>query len=138
MILDTNGELFPEGRYTLRLSDVPSAEEVGQYLGWRFTFEADTEDGPRTYSERFMVWLMAPLMRALNYPEVKPGKFDFDPPKALGRSVVATIKHVTIEKGASAGKTVARMTEIQPAGATSKVVRAAVAAQAPRESEIPF
>lgn len=137
MMLDTNGEMFPEGRYKFRVSDVPAAEEVGQYLGWRFNFEAETEDGSRTYSERFMVWLMAPLMRALGFPEVKPGKFDWEPTEAMGRTITATIKHVTIEKGASAGKTVARMTEMQPIEKMAKGVKAAMAAQAPAD-DIPF
>ena len=139
MMLDTNGELFPKGRYIFRVADVPAMEEVGQYTGWRWIFEVETDEGTRSYSERFMVWLLAPLVRALDFKEVTPGRFEFEPTDALGRSVVARIEHVTLDKGKSAGKTVARMMDIQPAGKMSSENRAAMTAQAPADAnDIPF
>jgi len=139
MMLDTNGEIFPQGCFTFRVSDVPTPEDVKGYSAWRWTFEAETSDGVRTYSERFMVWTLAPLLRALGFKELTPGKFDFEATEAMGRSVVAEIKHVTLDKGASAGKTVARMMDIQPMSKMSKENKAALAAQAPAgDEDIPF
>ncbi len=144
-ILDTNGEMFPEGKYTFRVADVPLQVDIKGYVAWHWSFDTDTDEGPRTYNERFMVWTLAPLARALGFKEVTPGRFSWEPPDALGRSVNATIKHVTLEKGASAGKTVARMTDIQPVGKLpdySKVAPA-MAAQAPGKAkavqdDVPF
>lgn len=144
MMLDTTGELFPEGTYTFSVSDVPTQEDVKGYEAWRWTFDTETEEGPRTYSERFMVWLLAPLVRALGFEEGPPGKFPkFEATEALDRSVVATIKHVTLEKGASAGKVVARMTAIKSVNQrTAAEIPAAMNAQAPAgkasSEDIPF
>lgn len=135
MMLDTNGEIFPEGKYMFRVTDVPQEVDVKGYVAWQWTFEAQTDDGPATYNERFMVWLLAPLVRALGYPETSPGKFDFEPVQALNRCVMATIKHVTLEKS---GKTVARMTDIQPVAGKSNGKQAAMAAQSPSADDIPF
>ncbi len=137
-ILDTNGEIFPEGKYTFCVADVPTQVDVKGYVAWQWSFDTETDDGPTTYNERFMVWLLAPLVRALGFAELVPGKFDFEPAAALGRSVTATIKHVTLEK---TGKTVARMTEIQPVSKMAAEHHAAMAAQAPvgtAVDDIPF
>lgn len=140
MILDTNGEIFPEGTYTFRVAAVPFETEVGKYLAWQWSFETPIDGALRVYNERFMVWLLAPLLRALGFKELTPGRFDFEATEALSRSVVATIKHQTLEKGASAGKTVARMVDIKPVGGKASANRAAVAAQAPaaKDDDIPF
>lgn len=139
MILDTNGELFPEGRYKFRVTEIPEEVEIKSYIAYQWAFDADTDEGPMPYRERFMVWLVAPLVRGLGFKEIAPGKFDYEATQALGRECMATIKHVTLEKGPSAGKTVARMTEIAPVavakgtakGTTRPEVRAAMSAQAP-------
>lgn len=140
MIMDTTGELFPEGKYTFRVAEIPSEDEVKGYQAWQWTFETDTDEGPRTYNERFMVWNLAPLMRALDFPEPKPGKFDWEPTEALGRSVEASIQHVTLDKGSSKGKVVARMTDIRIKSAKAALNKAAMQAQAPVASgdDIPF
>lgn len=127
MMLDTNGEIFPEGRYTLRVSEIPEEVDVKGYVAWQWVFEADTDEGPMPYRERFMVWLLAPLLRALKFPENAPGKFDFEPTQALNRTVTGAVKHVVLEKS---GKTVARFIPDNPVG-MSKAVRGALAAQAP-------
>ena len=103
-MLDTNGDIFPEGTYQFRVATVPEETDVKGYKGWQWSFEAETDEGIRTYNERFMVWLLAPLLRGLQFEELAPGKFDFEPTEALNRTFTATITHVTIEKGASAGK----------------------------------
>jgi len=127
MMLDTNGEIFPEGKYSFRVAEVPEEVDVKGYVAWQWVFEADTDEGPMPYRERFMVWLLAPLLRALKFKEIAPGKFDFEPTAALNREVTGTIKHVTLEKS---GKTVARLIPDAPVG-MSKENRAALAAQAP-------
>lgn len=137
MITDTNGDIFPEGTYQFRVIDIPTELDLKGYKAWQWAFEADTDEGPRAYSERFMVWLMAPLFRGLGFPEITPGKFKWEATDALDRTLQATVKHVTLDKGASAGKVVARMTDIQPVARVPKAHRAAMAAQSP-SSDIPF
>lgn len=139
MDLDTTNELFPEGTYRFRVTDVPEEGMTSnQYLFFRFTFWVDETQQP--YQERFMRWMMAPIVSALGFEEYKPGKFHFEPTECVGREVVATICHEKIEKGASAGKVVARMKDIKPAGASMPTpVRSAMAAQAPAGvDDIPF
>lgn len=136
MITDTNGNMLPQGKYTFRVSDVPTEVDVKGYKAWQWSFDVDTEDGAQPYQERFMVWLVAPLLRALGCKEIAPGKFDWEPTEVLGRSVVARIEHVTLDKGASAGKTVARMKDIEMIRGAK--TRAAMAAQAPADNDILF
>jgi len=141
MITDTNGGIFERGKYTFRVVDIPMEVDVKGYKAWQWSFEADTEDGPLPYQERFMVWLVGPLLRALGCKEITPGKFDWNPTDVFGRAVNAEIIHVTLDKGPSAGKTVARMKDIQPAtGKMAPEYRAAMQAQAPApaDTDIPF
>ena len=138
MDLDTNSDLFPEGTYRFRVADVPEEGETkGGYPFFKFTFACDETD--QVYQERFMRWMMAPICRALGFQEFKPGVFHFELTQCLDREVEATIRHEKIEKGPSAGQVVARMKEIKPGGSnTAPAPRAALAAQAPLDSEIPF
>lgn len=142
MMLDTNGNIFPEGTYRFRVAQVPEETDVKGYKSWQFSFETQTDEGLQLYNERFMLFLIAPLMRGLAFKEVVPGKFDFEPTAALGLSITARIVHVTLDKGASAGKTVARMTDIQPVTKQAMESKAALNAQAPIGSvaadDIPF
>jgi hypothetical protein len=142
MITDTNGSLFPEGNYQFRVAEIPYQLDVKGYTAWQWSFEAETEEGPRIYNERFMVWLLAPLLRSLGFDEVGPGKFNWEPTEAVNRVIPAAIKHVLLDKGTSAGKTVARMTLTAAVKPPSKTVaQAAISAQAPAgkdSDDIPF
>lgn len=139
MELNTNGDLFPAGTFRFKIIDVPEkgSTDTG-FAFYQFRFAAVVDDEERPYSERFMVWLMAPICRAIGFDETKPGVFDFDAPWCLGKEVTATIVHETIAKGASMGKVVARMKEVVPVMAPKH--RAAMAVQAPagKNEDIPF
>jgi hypothetical protein len=148
MILDTTGGLFPEGTFVFTIESIP---ETGQYPSGhkyvQFHFETEVEGEMRTYSERFVVWMIAPLMQALGFKEVKPGHYDFEPTACMGKEIRGTIVHEKMEKGKRIGETVARMKDIQPLGGTDPRA-AALAAQAPAspaaksaaksDDEIPF
>lgn len=140
MRLNTNGDIFPEGIYQFRVATIPEETSVKGYTAWQWSFEVDTDEGVLTYNERFMVWTLAPLLRGLAFKEIIPGEFDFEPTEALGRRFKATIAHVTLEKGASAGKVVARMKDITPELEARTMNRAAMTAQAPAGSvkDVPF
>lgn len=142
MITDTNGEMFPEGTYLFRVADIPVEVDIKGYRAWQWSFDVEGVEGLMTYNERFMVWLLAPLFRGLGFPEITPGKFKWEATEAMDRTLTATIKHVTLEKGNSAGKVVARMTDIRPSAlyAAPPAYRAAMAAQAPanKDEDIPF
>jgi len=113
MRLDTNGDLFPQGTFHFKVIDVPQKGETkGGYAYYAFKFAANVDGEEMPYTERFMVWLMAPLCRALGFPEEEPGVFDFDASWCLGKEIEATIVHEKIEKGPSKGNVVARMKEI--------------------------
>lgn len=133
MDLDTNNDLFPEGTYRFRVVDVPEEGQTnGGYLFFKFSFAAEVDGDDQPYQERFMRWMMGPICRGLGFEEYKPGKFHFEPTECLGREVMATICHEKIEKGASAGKVVARMQDIKPVNSEMpQAHRAAMNAQAP-------
>src|SRR6266446_10092072 len=79
MITDTNGDLFPEGTYRFRVSEPPFEVDVKGYQAWQWSFDVEMQEGLRDYNERFMVWLLAPLLRGLGFPEVTPGRFEWEP-----------------------------------------------------------
>jgi hypothetical protein len=138
--LNTNGDIMPAGTYRFRVAGVPEKGQTnGGYVYYQFQFATIVDGEQRPYSERFMIWLMAPICRALGFNEAEPGEFDFDAAWCLGKEVFATIAHEKIASGKSAGQVVARMRDIKPLenskGAANK---AAVQAQAPSDSDIPF
>ena len=141
MELDTNRDLFPEGKFRFRISEVPEegVTNNGNYPFFKFSFMAPVEGEEQPYQERFMRWTMGPLCRALGFKETRPGKFIFEPTECLGREVEATIAHEKIEKGASAGQVVARMKDIKPVGQQEMTPgQAALKAQAPSDDDVPF
>lgn len=139
--LNTNGDIFPQGSYRFRITAVPEKGQTpGGYIYYQFQFAAIVGGEQRPYSERFMVWLMAPICRALGFEEVAAGEFEFDAAWCLGKEIYASIVHEKIAKGPSAGQLVARMKDIQAVDSerpSAPGIKAATAAQAPDE-EIPF
>lgn len=140
--LNTNGDIFPTGEYRFKIVTVPEkGMTTSGYAYYQFQFITTVEGEERPYSERFMVWLMAPICRAMGFEEIVPGEFEWEPAWCLGKEVDATIVHEKIAKGPSAGQVVARMKAIA-SGARSNGNRAALAAQAPIETadgiDIPF
>ena len=110
MIVDTNARtLFDEGHYVLGVSDVPVEEEINGTTFWRFKFK--TSSG-QDYEEFCPIWLCGPLLKALDFPEVKPGRFDVEPTSALHRVIEADVVHETIEKGNKKGQVVSRLKNI--------------------------
>ena len=55
---------------------------------YEFTFSYD--DG-ETYKQRFMVWLVAPLLNALGYSPDKNGHYDWDTDEVVGKKIRAEI-----------------------------------------------
>jgi len=130
-IINTAGELLAQGRYIFRVAEVPEAGSTKDgYDFWQFRFEVSVDGQTVPYNERFMIFQIAPLLRALETPEPAPGKFDFEPTMALGKLVQATLVHEVLDRGPRKGEIVARMRDIHPAPSTAK-------APAPAD-EIPF
>jgi len=114
MIVDT-ANLFPEGEYVFTVSDVPAQEQRAGYVFWTFHFTTEIDEAPVEYGEAIPIWLSAPMFRALGFKEIRPGRFDVDPPAALGRRIKGRIVHETLESGKRAGSPVARLKDITPA-----------------------
>jgi hypothetical protein len=94
MIVDTAG-VFPETkRILLECSGVPEERNTRGTVFWDFSIK--TEEGAN-YNESVPIWLAAPIFRAMQFKELTPGKFDVDPPSALGRKVICDIVHETIK-----------------------------------------
>jgi hypothetical protein len=106
MIVDTAG-VAPEAKgIVLECSSVPEERTIRGTVFWDFSFTA--EDGT-AYNESVPIWLAAPLFRALLFKEISAGRFEFDPPEAMGRKVKCDIVHETIKD-----KVYARMKNIIP------------------------
>lgn len=113
MRIDTRGNIFPECTdVVFEVSNVPeqgSWPSGGSY--WKFEFKANIKGEIKDYSENFGGGFLGPILKALEFQELKeePGVFDFEPTLALGRTIKVSIKHEVAKKGKSAGKTFARM-----------------------------
>lgn len=117
MITDTTGGLFPEGTYLFRVDEPPESGQTaaGGYAYFQFRFVAEVDGTERKYSERFMVWMSGPLLKALGFEEIKPGHYKWEFAEAVDREITATIVHEPIAKGLRKGELVARMKNIRPA-----------------------
>jgi len=67
--------------------------EVGYTTGlgkkyYQFTFSYDND---KVYEQRFMVWLVAPLLEALGYVADEKGIYDWDTEEVKGKTIAADI-----------------------------------------------
>lgn len=113
MIVNTN-QLFPPGDYVLTCCDVPKEENIRGTTFWRFRFETKVEGSSIIYEELCPIWLCGPLFKALQFKEVKPGSYDVEETKAMGRKLKGSIVHEEISSGAKKGTLVARLKNMTP------------------------
>jgi hypothetical protein len=90
-VTDTSGSLSP-GKYKFTVIEEPKKVHMGKATGFEFTFSAVNDNGARCeYKERFPVWLMGDLLKALGQKEVSPGKYDWDTTDVADLAVSAEI-----------------------------------------------
>ena len=78
-IIDVGGKGLRAGKYTFTVTENPVKGAFAggsMYYDWFFTVFADGEI--KEHKERFPVWKMGPLLRALGQKEVAPDKFEWD------------------------------------------------------------
>lgn len=122
MIVDTAG-LFPETKgIVLVCNSIPSERVTKGTVFWNFAFTAEIEGGTTTYTESVPLWLTGPVFRALQFKEVTAGRYDVDPPSAVGRKIKCDIVHEIVKD-----KPYARMKNMIP-----------IAEGSSKNDEIPF
>lgn len=90
-IIDTNSGISA-GKYRFTIIEEPKKVHMGKATGYEFKFSAVSDQGIRCeYKERFPVWLMNDLLKALGQKEVSPGKFEFDTADVADLAVSAEI-----------------------------------------------
>ena len=73
--VDTNSGI-PTGGYTCTVVEEPKKVRMGKTVGYEFSFSAINKNGERyTHKEKFPVFLVGPLLKALGCEEVSPGNF---------------------------------------------------------------
>lgn len=98
--------LFPEGKYTFTVTEVPEKFRAGKSIRfvWKFVTEVLNEAGEwvnRKYVESIMVFEMADLLRALGYEEKGKNKFEWDRDTVVGKRFTAEIQHIPDRKDQS-------------------------------------
>lgn len=93
---DTSGyALFPKGHYKFVVTEEPQKYKTSNgKIGYIFEFETINERGEKKiFKERFIIWLIGDLLRALKCQEVQKDKFDWDTVEVVGREIEADIAH---------------------------------------------
>jgi hypothetical protein len=108
---DTRPNIITPGKYSFTVSKVP-VKKMNDNSKVFYEFEFEYIDGTdiKTYKERFMSWLVGPLLKAMGFKEVEPKVFEWEREEAKGKVVDATIIHEEDKK--EKGKFWPRMTEI--------------------------
>jgi hypothetical protein len=92
-------QLTPVGNYKFVCSKVPVKKLTNgdrQFAFYEFEFEFQAPDGSiKTHSERFMTWLVGPLLKAFGFKEkeTEPGVFEWEKADCVGKKVDAKIIH---------------------------------------------
>lgn len=100
MTEETSGyQLFPEGKYVLKVSARPEKFKAGQnahrYLFKFFGKVADSETENLTlrYSQNFFSWDIEPLLIAMGFKRNEQGKIKWELEDVVGKIVQAEISH---------------------------------------------
>ena len=97
MIVDT-ANVFNEAKdIVLTCSGIPAERLTRGTVFWDFPFTAEVDGVEANYNESVPVWLTGSLFRALGFREISAGKFDVDPPSAIGREIKCDIVHETVK-----------------------------------------
>lgn len=113
-MIENTSQLFPEGNYEFEICNVPEKKDRNGVVFWEFQMKTELEGSVASYNEFLPIWLCAPMFKALDYPEVRPGSFDVEPTMALGKRFKAKVIHEEIKSGNKAGQVVSRLKEIVP------------------------
>lgn len=128
MSIENTSQLFPEGRYKFTVDNVPEKKDRNGIYFWEFQLATELDGAPATYTEFLPIWLCAPIFKVLGYPEVRPGSFDVEPTKALGKQFEGVVAHEEIKSGNKQGQKVSRLKELV----------ATIPATIPMAGDIPF
>lgn len=100
---DTRNFFIEEGTYLFEVLEVKKEQTPKKKKRvYNFKFKVFLEDGTeKEYRERFAVWQVAPLLRALKCREVEEGVFEWELDEVVGRRVWADLYFEESQNGKS-------------------------------------
>lgn len=102
------GDALAPGRYVFVVDSEPEkTRNEGGKVFYKFSFNTVVNGANVIYKERFPVWLLDPLLKALGAKEVAPKEWEWDTQEVIGKQVEADVTYENFD-----GKTYPRMKNI--------------------------